>query len=183
MFSLQFVFWELISLVGALQCKNDEEIVAVIAHELGHWKLNHTMYSFIAVQVSQLIPEAHAFSLIHISSLLLFYNLFEGRGEGSRRDQLAKKVNEVAAVLKLKTSHSNQFFFFSIALPLINYVFCFFPRLSIYLLHPFLCDLLCVGTQILGVSLFYIFDFCRRRLYQKVKNKRDAFMEENNAKL
>lgn len=34
-----------------MQCKNDEEIVAVIAHELGHWKLNHTMYSFIAVQV------------------------------------------------------------------------------------------------------------------------------------
>ncbi|KAL3349108.1 hypothetical protein AABB24_022308 [Solanum stoloniferum] len=33
------------------QCKNDEEIVAVIAHELGHWKLNHTMYSFIAVQI------------------------------------------------------------------------------------------------------------------------------------
>ncbi|KAK6142791.1 hypothetical protein DH2020_023139 [Rehmannia glutinosa] len=32
------------------QCKNDEEVVAVIAHELGHWKLNHTMYSFIAVQ-------------------------------------------------------------------------------------------------------------------------------------
>ncbi|KAM0950152.1 putative ste24 endopeptidase [Dioscorea sansibarensis] len=33
------------------QCKNDEEIVAVIAHELGHWKLNHTMYSFITVQI------------------------------------------------------------------------------------------------------------------------------------
>jgi STE24 endopeptidase len=33
------------------QCKKDEEIVAVIAHELGHWKLNHTMYSFLAVQV------------------------------------------------------------------------------------------------------------------------------------
>ncbi|CAK7348832.1 unnamed protein product [Dovyalis caffra] len=33
------------------QCKDDEEIVAVIAHELGHWKLNHTMYSFIAVQI------------------------------------------------------------------------------------------------------------------------------------
>ncbi|KAK6141036.1 hypothetical protein DH2020_025217 [Rehmannia glutinosa] len=32
------------------KCKNDEEVVAVIAHELGHWKLNHTMYSFIAVQ-------------------------------------------------------------------------------------------------------------------------------------
>ncbi|KAL9430229.1 hypothetical protein AB3S75_025586 [Citrus x aurantiifolia] len=37
------------------QCKNDEEIVAVIAHELGHWKLNHTMYSFIAVQVLTLL--------------------------------------------------------------------------------------------------------------------------------
>ncbi|XP_042498645.1 CAAX prenyl protease 1 homolog isoform X1 [Macadamia integrifolia] len=33
------------------QCKNTEEVVAVIAHELGHWKLNHTMYTFIAVQV------------------------------------------------------------------------------------------------------------------------------------
>lgn len=32
------------------QCKS-EEVVAVIAHELGHWKLNHTMYSFIAVQI------------------------------------------------------------------------------------------------------------------------------------
>ncbi|CAN1293164.1 CAAX prenyl protease 1 homolog [Linum perenne] len=34
-----------------LQCKDDEEIVAVIAHELGHWKLNHTMYTFIAMQI------------------------------------------------------------------------------------------------------------------------------------
>ncbi|XP_068650120.1 CAAX prenyl protease 1 homolog [Aristolochia californica] len=33
------------------QCKNEDEVVAVIAHELGHWKLNHTMYSFIAVQI------------------------------------------------------------------------------------------------------------------------------------
>ncbi|GAA0145273.1 metalloprotease [Lithospermum erythrorhizon] len=32
------------------QCKDDEEVVAVIAHELGHWKLNHTMYTFVAVQ-------------------------------------------------------------------------------------------------------------------------------------
>ncbi|KAG0458780.1 hypothetical protein HPP92_021908 [Vanilla planifolia] len=32
------------------QCKN-EEVVAVIAHELGHWKLNHTVFSFIAVQI------------------------------------------------------------------------------------------------------------------------------------
>ncbi|CAN4111551.1 unnamed protein product [Withania somnifera] len=37
------------------QCKNDEEIVAVIAHELGHWKLNHTMYSFFAVQILTLL--------------------------------------------------------------------------------------------------------------------------------
>nr|XP_009762715.1 PREDICTED: CAAX prenyl protease 1 homolog isoform X2 [Nicotiana sylvestris] len=36
-------------------CKNDEEVVAVIAHELGHWKLNHTMYSFIAVQILTLL--------------------------------------------------------------------------------------------------------------------------------
>ena len=33
------------------QCENDEEIIVVIAHELGHWKLNHTIYSFIAVQI------------------------------------------------------------------------------------------------------------------------------------
>ncbi|KAE8665795.1 hypothetical protein F3Y22_tig00112528pilonHSYRG00009 [Hibiscus syriacus] len=39
------------SLVDKAKCKNDEEIVAVIAHELGHWKLNHTMYSFIAVHI------------------------------------------------------------------------------------------------------------------------------------
>ncbi|KHN29321.1 CAAX prenyl protease 1 like [Glycine soja] len=32
------------------QCKDDEEIVAVIAHELGHWKLNHTVYTFVAMQ-------------------------------------------------------------------------------------------------------------------------------------
>ncbi|XP_057979826.1 CAAX prenyl protease 1 homolog [Malania oleifera] len=31
------------------QCKM-EEVVAVLAHELGHWKLNHTMYTFIAMQ-------------------------------------------------------------------------------------------------------------------------------------
>ncbi|KAI4303380.1 hypothetical protein MLD38_039020 [Melastoma candidum] len=32
------------------QCKT-EEVVAVIAHELGHWKLSHTMYTFITVQI------------------------------------------------------------------------------------------------------------------------------------
>ncbi|KAL1540176.1 CAAX prenyl protease 1 [Salvia divinorum] len=34
------------------QCKNDEEVVT---HELGHWKLNHTMYSFMAVQILTLL--------------------------------------------------------------------------------------------------------------------------------
>jgi STE24 endopeptidase len=33
------------------QCKNADEVVAVIAHELGHWKLSHTMYHFILMQV------------------------------------------------------------------------------------------------------------------------------------
>ncbi|CAH9093114.1 unnamed protein product [Cuscuta epithymum] len=33
------------------QCENDEEVVAVLAHELGHWKLNHTMYTFVAFQI------------------------------------------------------------------------------------------------------------------------------------
>ncbi|KAG1362371.1 hypothetical protein COCNU_10G005900 [Cocos nucifera] len=39
------------AIIVIVQCKNEEEVVAVIAHELGHWKLNHTMYSFIAVQI------------------------------------------------------------------------------------------------------------------------------------
>ena len=37
------------------QCKNDEGIIIVVAHELGHWKLNHTVYSFIAVQIVTLL--------------------------------------------------------------------------------------------------------------------------------
>ncbi|KDP28583.1 hypothetical protein JCGZ_14354 [Jatropha curcas] len=32
------------------QCK-DDEVLAILAHEMGHWKLNHTMYFFIAVQI------------------------------------------------------------------------------------------------------------------------------------
>ncbi|KAL0846082.1 hypothetical protein Bca101_019328 [Brassica carinata] len=43
------------------QCQNENEIVAVIAHELGHWKLNHTTYSFIAVQHT-VIPLQHLIS-------------------------------------------------------------------------------------------------------------------------
>ncbi|KAJ1393434.1 Peptidase M48 [Sesbania bispinosa] len=37
------------------QCKDDEEIVAVIAHELGHWKLSHTVYTFVAMQILTLL--------------------------------------------------------------------------------------------------------------------------------
>ncbi|RLM79702.1 hypothetical protein C2845_PM12G23300 [Panicum miliaceum] len=43
------------------QCSNEDEIVSVIAHELGHWKLNHTVYSFIAVQHT-IIPLQHLLS-------------------------------------------------------------------------------------------------------------------------
>ncbi|KAG7028608.1 CAAX prenyl protease 1-like protein [Cucurbita argyrosperma subsp. argyrosperma] len=49
------------------QCKNDEEIVAVIAHELGHWKLNHTMYSFIALQILTLL-QFGGYTLVRNSS-------------------------------------------------------------------------------------------------------------------
>eukprot|EP00243_Klebsormidium_subtile_P003695 TRINITY_DN17285_c0_g1_i1.p1 TRINITY_DN17285_c0_g1~~TRINITY_DN17285_c0_g1_i1.p1 ORF type:complete len:432 (-),score=113.02 TRINITY_DN17285_c0_g1_i1:190-1485(-) len=37
------------------QCKKDDEVVAVIGHELGHWKLNHTVYTFLAQQVIWLV--------------------------------------------------------------------------------------------------------------------------------
>ncbi|CAN6232318.1 unnamed protein product [Urochloa humidicola] len=33
------------------QCSNEDEIVSIIAHELGHWKLNHVLYSFLAGQL------------------------------------------------------------------------------------------------------------------------------------
>ncbi|KAK7837973.1 caax prenyl protease 1 like protein [Quercus suber] len=59
------------------QCKNDEEIVAVIAHELGHWKLNHTMYSFIAVQHT-VIPLQHLVSF----ALNLVSRSFEFQADG-----------------------------------------------------------------------------------------------------
>ncbi|XP_034204659.1 CAAX prenyl protease 1 homolog isoform X2 [Prunus dulcis] len=51
------------------QCKDDEEIVAVIAHELGHWKLNHTMYSFIAVQILTFL-QFGGYTLVRNSSSL-----------------------------------------------------------------------------------------------------------------
>ncbi|XP_047937597.1 CAAX prenyl protease 1 homolog [Salvia hispanica] len=35
---------------------NEEEVVAAVAHELGHWKLNHTVYTFfIGVQILTLL--------------------------------------------------------------------------------------------------------------------------------
>ncbi|XP_072066176.1 CAAX prenyl protease 1 homolog isoform X2 [Arachis hypogaea] len=49
------------------QCKNDDEVVAVIAHELGHWKLNHTVYSFVAVQVLTLL-QFGGYTLVRNSS-------------------------------------------------------------------------------------------------------------------
>ncbi|XP_022770489.1 CAAX prenyl protease 1 homolog isoform X5 [Durio zibethinus] len=70
------------------QCKNDEEIVAVIAHELGHWKLNHTMYSFIAVQHT-VIPIQHLVSF----ALNLVSRSFEFQA-----DAFAKKLGYGAAL-------------------------------------------------------------------------------------
>lgn len=49
------------------QCKDEEEVVAVIAHELGHWKLSHTMYSFLAMQVLTLL-QFGGYTLVRNSS-------------------------------------------------------------------------------------------------------------------
>jgi Zn-dependent protease with chaperone function len=48
LFTLNYIETDIFS---CFQCNNEDEIVSVIAHELGHWKLNHTVYSFVAVQV------------------------------------------------------------------------------------------------------------------------------------
>ena len=37
--------------IHVLQDKNDEEVFAVIAHELGHWKLNQYVPFYVAMQV------------------------------------------------------------------------------------------------------------------------------------
>ncbi|KAL2511345.1 CAAX prenyl protease 1-like protein [Abeliophyllum distichum] len=70
------------------QCKNDEEVVAVIGHELGHWKLNHTMYSFIAVQHT-VIPLQHLVSFV----LNLVSRAFEFQA-----DAFAKKLGYGSAL-------------------------------------------------------------------------------------
>lgn len=36
---------------GKGKVMNDEEILAVLGHELGHWKLNHILFNFIISQV------------------------------------------------------------------------------------------------------------------------------------
>ncbi|KAK9144890.1 hypothetical protein Sjap_004793 [Stephania japonica] len=48
------------------QC-NEDEVVAVIAHELGHWKLNHTMNSFITIQIITLL-QFGGYTLVRNSS-------------------------------------------------------------------------------------------------------------------
>ena len=64
------------------QCKNEEEVVAVIAHELGHWKLSHTMYSFLAMQVEIFIFlcfisvwDEFTHAKIIISFLVVFFSI------------------------------------------------------------------------------------------------------------
>ncbi|XLT45575.1 hypothetical protein HN873_038179 [Arachis hypogaea] len=49
------------------QYKNGDEVVAVIAHELGHWKLNHTVYGFVLFQVLTLL-QFGGYTLVRNSS-------------------------------------------------------------------------------------------------------------------
>lgn len=44
------------------KCTDDDEIVAVLAHELGHWKLGHTPRLFVASQI-MLIAQLSLFAL------------------------------------------------------------------------------------------------------------------------
>ncbi|KAM5555444.1 CAAX prenyl protease 1 [Rosa sericea] len=55
------------------QCTNDEEIVAVLAHELGHWKLNHSVYLFISTQIRMLLHFGGYALLRNSSSLFLSF--------------------------------------------------------------------------------------------------------------
>ncbi|GMY30400.1 CAAX prenyl protease 1 homolog [Fagus crenata] len=51
------------------QCQDTDEIVAIIAHEMGHWKLNHTVHAFVAMQVPALL-QFGLFSLVWQSNAL-----------------------------------------------------------------------------------------------------------------
>ncbi|XP_073001231.1 CAAX prenyl protease 1 homolog [Typha latifolia] len=60
------------------QCKNEEEIVAVIGHELGHWKLNHVVYNLIILQTLTFL-QFGGYALVRNSK-----DLFQSFGFGSQ---------------------------------------------------------------------------------------------------
>ncbi|KAE7999455.1 hypothetical protein FH972_003885 [Carpinus fangiana] len=78
------------------QCKNDEEIVAVIAHELGHWKLNHTMYSFIAVQHILTLLCRLQHTVIPLQHLVSFALNLVSRSFEFQADAFGKKLGYAA---------------------------------------------------------------------------------------
>ncbi|XP_057967049.1 CAAX prenyl protease 1 homolog isoform X2 [Malania oleifera] len=51
------------------QCKDTGEVVAIIAHEMGHWKLHHTIYAFFRLQVLALL-QFGVFDLVRKSSYM-----------------------------------------------------------------------------------------------------------------
>ncbi|KAK9277624.1 hypothetical protein L1049_007170 [Liquidambar formosana] len=51
------------------QCQDTDKVVAVIAHEMGHWKLNHTIHAFAAIQVL-LFVHFGVFDIVRQSSVL-----------------------------------------------------------------------------------------------------------------
>ena len=57
---------------------NNKEIVAVLGHELGHWKLNHVMKNIIIGQVSNKFPKLKSNLIEFISKvqILLMFTLF-----------------------------------------------------------------------------------------------------------
>lgn len=50
---------------------SDEEILAVLGHELGHWKLNHILFYIIISQVS-CFSEQNCFSYLFIFGVKTF---------------------------------------------------------------------------------------------------------------
>ncbi|KAL5712143.1 Ste24 endopeptidase [Ranunculus cassubicifolius] len=56
-------------------CK-EEEVVAVLSHELGHWKLNHTTYNFVIVQIITLL-QFGGFALVRNSKELFQSFVFD----------------------------------------------------------------------------------------------------------
>ncbi|KAJ8450256.1 hypothetical protein Cgig2_033450 [Carnegiea gigantea] len=64
------------------QCKNDEEVVAVLAHELGHWKLNHVLYGFIMMQ----------YAVVPLECLVYFASNLVSRSFEFQADAYGKKL-------------------------------------------------------------------------------------------